>query len=59
MMRGFTRGMIVGGLIGASVSMMANSEMLSGRSKNKMMRSGKQFLRKSGHIVGDVVDMFR
>lgn len=59
MMRGFTRGLIVGGLIGASVSMIANSDMINGRSRKKMMRSGKNFLRKSGHIVGDVVDMFR
>ena len=59
MRSGFTRGLIIGGLIGASVSMMTNSERMNGRNKRRMMKAGKNLLRKSSHVVGDVVDLFR
>jgi gas vesicle protein len=60
MMRsGFTRGIIIGSIIGASVSMMMDPDMMKGRNRRKMMRSGKSLLRKSGSMLGDVVDMFR
>ncbi|MCX8129135.1 MAG: YtxH domain-containing protein [Clostridia bacterium] len=60
MMRsGFTRGMIIGSIIGASVSMMVNPDMMKSRGRRKMMRNGKNILRKSGNIIGDVVDLFR
>ena len=56
---GFTKGLVVGSLIGASVSMMMNNDMMRPRNKKKMMRAGKMFLRKSGGIISDVVDAFR
>ncbi|MCX7710328.1 MAG: YtxH domain-containing protein [Clostridia bacterium] len=59
MQNGFTRGLIVGSIIGASVSMMMNPDMMKNRSKRRMMRNSRNFLRKSGHIIGDVMEMFR
>lgn len=59
MYKGFVKGVIVGGLIASSVSMMMNSDMVSSRSKRRMMRSGRSFLRKSGNIINDVADLFR
>ncbi len=56
---GFTRGIIVGSIIGASVSMIMNPDMMKGRNRRKMMRNGRNLMRKSGNIVGDVVDLFR
>ena len=55
---GFTRGLIVGGILGASFMMM-HPEVMKDRSKKKMMRNGRDFMRKSGNIIGDVVGMLR
>ena len=55
---GFTRGLIVGGILGASIMMM-NPEMMKNRTKKKMMRTGRDFMRRSGNIIGDVVGMLR
>lgn len=54
----FTRGLVVGGLIGASIIMM-KPDLMKNRTRKKMMRTGRTFFRKSGSIVGDVVDLFR
>lgn len=55
---GFTKGLIIGSIIGASVVMM-NPDMMKGRNKKKMMRTGRAFLRKSGSLIGDIVEIFR
>lgn len=59
MQNGFVKGVVIGGIVAASVSMMMNSEMIKPRSKRRMMRSGKSFLRRSSNIIGDMADMFR
>ncbi len=60
MRKGLVRGMVIGGLVGASVSMILNnSDMMSSRSRRKMMHRGKSLIRKTGNIIGDVADLFR
>jgi len=59
MRNGFTTGLIVGSMIGASVSMMINQDMMKSRNRRKMVKAGRNFIKKSGNIIGDVVDMFR
>ncbi len=59
MIRGFTKGLFLGGLIGASVSMMTNSGMIKGRTKKRWMKTGRNLFRKSGDIFSDVVELFR
>ena len=59
MQNGFVKGVVVGGIIASSITMMMNSDMVSPKSKRRMMRNGKSFLRKSSHIMGDVADLFR
>lgn len=59
MQNGFVKGVMVGGIIAASVSMMMNSEMVKPRTKKRLMRNGRSLLRKSSNIIGDVADMFR
>jgi gas vesicle protein len=60
MRNGFVKGMMVGGIVAASVGLIMNSEtMMSGRTKKRMVRSGKHLLRKSGAIISDVADLFR
>ncbi len=59
MQNGFVKGVMVGGIIAASVSMMMNSEMVRPGTKRRMMKNGRSFLRKSSNIIGDVADIFR
>lgn len=56
---GFRKGLVVGSLIGASVSMMMNSDMMRPRNRRRMMKTGRTLLRKSGGIISDVIDAFR
>lgn len=59
MRSGFTRGIVIGSIIGASVSVMMNPDMMKGRNRKKMMKSGRNMIRKSGRLIGDVVNLFR
>lgn len=59
MRSGFTRGLLIGGLIGASMSMFSNNDGMRTRKNRRMMKVGKSFLRRSGNVVEDVIDMFR
>lgn len=59
MEKSFVKGVIVGGLLTASIKMMMNSDMMSSGTKKRMMRDGRTFLRKSGGFINNVVDLFR
>lgn len=59
MQGGFTKGLIVGSIVGASISMMMNPDKMNARNRKKMIRTGRNLWRKSGNIVEDVVDLFR
>lgn len=59
MRSGFTKGLVVGSIIGASVSMMMNSDMMKPRTRRRMMKTGRTILKRSGGIIGDMVDIFR
>jgi gas vesicle protein len=56
---GFMKGLIIGGIVGASVAMMLNGDSALSKNRKKIMRSGNNFIRKSGRIVNDVIDLFR
>ena len=56
---GFMRGVIVGSIVGASISTIINPDFMSGRTKRKIMRNKRKFFRKSGELFGNVVEMFR
>lgn len=59
MRSGFSKGLIIGSIIGASVSMAVNSDKRNTRSRRKMKKNGLELMRKSGAIIGDVVDLFK
>lgn len=59
MNRGFIRGIVIGGIVAASVGMMMNTDMVSMKSRKRMMKGGRSLLRKSSNIIGDVADLFR
>jgi hypothetical protein len=56
---GFTKGLFIGSIIGASVSMMMNNDMMRPKTRKRMMRTGRTLLKRSSGIIGDVVDIFR
>ncbi len=59
MRNGFTKGLIMGSIIGASVSMVMNSDMMNGKSRRKIKKTSAELMRQSGSIIGDVIDLFR
>ncbi|NMA34758.1 MAG: YtxH domain-containing protein [Clostridiaceae bacterium] len=59
MRNGFMKGVMVGGIVAASVGFMMNTDMISGRTKRRMIRSGRNILRKSGSFISEVADLFR
>lgn len=59
MRNGFTKGLLLGSVIGASIGWVMDPDMMSNRNRKRMMKNSRRFLRRSGHIVNDIVDVFR
>ncbi len=55
--RGFTSGMLLGSVVGATMGMLAGDSNM--RTRRKMMKSGKNMVRKTGRLVADMVELFR
>jgi gas vesicle protein len=55
----FTKGLVIGGVLGATIGMMMDPGMMKSRTRKRMMRNGRSVIRKSGDIIGDLVDIFR
>jgi hypothetical protein len=55
----FTKGLIIGGLIGASISVLTNSDIVDAKMRRNMIKSGKQICRRSRHAFGDIIDLLR
>lgn len=55
----FARGMVIGGLIGASISILTNPDIIDPHMRKKMIKSGKKIVRRSNNVLGDVIHMFR
>jgi len=58
-MKGFAKGMIIGGIVGASISMAMNSDMMHGERKRRIMKAGRHFMRRTGEFISDTIGMFR
>jgi len=59
MMRNFARGLVIGGLIGASISVLTNPEIVDPHMRRKMIKSGRKIWHRSNHVFGDMMHMFR
>lgn len=59
MMRNFAKGLVIGGLIGASISVLTNPEIVDPHMRRRMVKSGKKILRRSNHVFGDVMHLIR
>ena len=58
-MMNFAKGLIIGGLIGASISILTNSEIVDPKMRRDMVRSGRKIYRRSRHVFSDAMHMFR
>lgn len=59
MLRNFTKGLVVGGLIGASISVLTNPEVVDPRMRKRMMKSGRKILHRSNGVFGEMIELFR
>lgn len=57
MRNGFTTGMLIGGIVGATVSMIANHDIDMNRTRRRVMRMGKNMYRRSRRLVSDITGM--
>lgn len=55
---GFTKGMIVGSILGASVGMMMEDNGMRKR-RGRMMRTGRRLVRASSDVIDNFSGMFR
>jgi gas vesicle protein len=59
MFRNFTKGLVIGGIIGASISVLTNPEVVDPRMRRRMMKSGRKILHRSNNMLGEMIQMFR
>lgn len=57
MRNGFTSGMLIGGIVGATMSMIMNHDIDMHKTRKRVMRMGKNVCRKSRHIISDIAGM--
>ncbi|NMB32629.1 MAG: YtxH domain-containing protein [Clostridium sp.] len=56
----FGKGLVIGSIIGASVGVAMNaSTTMNSKSKKRIKNRGLDIMRKSGTLIGDVVELFR
>jgi ABC-type phosphate/phosphonate transport system permease subunit len=53
------KGVMIGGLVAVSVGFMMNTDIMSNRTRRKMVRSGRNLVRKASNVICDAVDLFR
>lgn len=57
MRNGFTNGMLLGGIVGATMSMIMNHDIDVNKTKKRMMRMGKTMYKKSRRMMSDISGM--
>jgi len=57
MRTGFTSGVIIGGIVGAAMSMMMNGDVDVKRTRRRIMRLGRDVSRRSRRIMSDISSM--
>lgn len=57
MRNGFTSGMLIGGIVGATMSMIMNHDIDINKTKRRMMRMGRNVCRRSRRIISDLSEM--
>ncbi|QNU68068.1 YtxH domain-containing protein [Ruminiclostridium herbifermentans] len=55
----FAKGILIGGLIGASISVLTNPDIVDPRMRKRLIKSGKKIVRRSSNVFEDMIHMFR
>ncbi len=55
----FAKGVLIGGLIGASISVLTNPDIVDPHMRRRLIKSGKKIVRRSGNVFEDMIHMFR
>lgn len=50
----FTSGVIIGGIVGATMSMMANGDINVKKTRKRIMRMGRDVCKRSRRIMSDI-----
>lgn len=58
MRSGFSKGMVIGSILGASMGIMMDNGGMSKR-RSKMMRNGRRFVRASSDVIDNFTGIFR
>jgi len=53
------KGVMIGGLVAASVGFMMNTDMMSNRTRRKMVKGGRHLVKKASNVICEAVDLFR
>mgnify|MGYP000176579010 CR=1 FL=1 len=56
---GFTKGVIIGGLIATSIGLAISNDLMSPRGRKRMMKTGKKLLKRTGGMLTDIVGVLR
>ncbi|HEY8499068.1 MAG TPA: hypothetical protein VIL89_00485 [Clostridia bacterium] len=59
MRSGFTSGMVLGGIVGAMMSMIMNHDIDVNRTRKRIMRAGRNIFKKSRKLAASVAGMIR
>jgi len=54
----FTSGMVLGGIVGATMSMIINKDIDVDKTRKRMMRIGRNVFKKSRRVISDIAGMF-
>ena len=54
MRSGFTSGIMIGGVVGAAMSMIANHDIDMKKTRRRMMRIGRNMYKKSRRFITDI-----
>lgn len=55
----FGRGLVIGSVLGMTIGMIYSQDKRMRKTNKRIMKSGRNMLRRSGTIVEDVMDLFR
>lgn len=55
---GFTKGILIGGVIGASIALIKPTVM-DQRGRKRMMKNSKSLVRRSSGVISDVLNIIR
>lgn len=55
----FAKGILIGGLIGASISILTNPDIVDPHMRRRLIKSGKKIVRRSGNVFDDMIHMFK